>query len=102
MSRLPTTSTPSRTGVVTPAPLSLRIDRLVLDGLSPEAGGSERMRVALEAEIAALFASGALHPALRAGGALPQLRIDAAGLREGDNAEQLGRSIAGALHQGIG
>jgi hypothetical protein len=102
MSRLPVSSQSGRPRDATSSPLSLRIDRLVLDGVPPCTGGSESLRAALEAEIASLFASGVVHPALRAGAALPQLRVDADGLRDGADVAQWGRGIADALHKGIG
>jgi len=93
---------PPRPATPASAPLSLRIDRLVLDGLSPGTGGGERLCAALEAELRSLFASGALHPELRHGGAQPRLRMEADGLRDGADPERLGRGIAAALHRGIG
>jgi len=92
----------ARPAAPAPAPFSLRIDRLVLDGLSPGTGGGERLRIALEAELGSLFASGALHPGLRNGCARPHLRVDADGLGDGTDPERLGHGIAGALHRGIG
>jgi hypothetical protein len=83
------------------APLSLHIDRLVLDGLPIANGELAQLQASLVAELTSLFASGRLHAELRDGVSLPRLRLDEIRLRDAAAPEQIGRQIARVLHRGV-
>ena len=84
----------------TPAPLQLRIDRLVIDGLPRLAGGERALRAALLQELQHLLT--AQPPALTQGGALARLPALELALPAGADAAGVGRALARALHRSLG
>ena len=80
--------------------IHLRIERLVLDGVSVHQ--PRLLRAALEQELAGQLMQGGLSPELRSGGALPSVRGGAIELGQGSNPARLGTQIAGAVYRGIG
>lgn len=54
--------------------INLRIERLVLDGISPSPGERLMLRAAVEAELTRLLTSGGLSDELQSGGALYNVR----------------------------
>jgi hypothetical protein len=82
-------------------PVSLHIERLVLDGLSVAGAERGQLHDAVVAELETLFTKGLLSPELRPA-ALQSLRLDDIRLQRGAAAEQIGVQIARALHGGIG
>ncbi|MCQ4164911.1 hypothetical protein [Tahibacter harae] len=82
------------------APLQLRIDRLVIDGLPRMAGGERALRAALVQELLQLF--GAQPPVLSQGGALARLPALELALPAAADAASVGRALARALHRSLG
>lgn len=80
------------------------IERLILEGLDPGAGGA-RLGVAVAAELARLLGEGGLADEHRVGGARRSLR--GGDLEPGDpaaaaNPDSLATQIAGAIYGGLG
>jgi hypothetical protein len=82
--------------------ISVHIERLVLDGLSLERRDGPAVQAAVERELAYLFNSGALAPALLSSNAVPSLRAASIELQETVSPKQLGRQIAAAVHESLG
>ena len=82
--------------------INLHIERLVLDGLPVDSTKGGRVRAAVEKELARLLAAGGLSQHLGAGAAVPRLRGGNIKVTKGVQAGGLGRSIARAVHEGIG
>ncbi len=80
--------------------VTVRIDRLVLDGLDLAPGHPQRLRTSLESELARLLAlpkaSG------MAGGATPHLRTHDVPMRRDVSPEAIGRHVARAVHRRLG
>lgn len=82
------------------APLQLRIDRLVIDGLPHMAGGERALRAALLQELQQLLT--AQPPALTQGGAIARLPALELALPADGDAASIGRALARALHRSLG
>lgn len=82
------------------APLQLRIDRLVIDGLPRMAGGERALRAALLQELQQLLT--AQPPALTQGGAIARLPTLELALPADGDAASVGRALARALHRSLG
>jgi hypothetical protein len=80
--------------------LVVHIDRLVLDGLAAGAGEPQRLREALEGELARLLRDAGTLPART--GAVPLVRAPAARLAPGATPEAAGALVARAVHRGLG
>jgi hypothetical protein len=83
-------------------PLRVRIviDRLVFDGIDVRFGSRDRLRAALEQELAHLVAAGELAPALAGGIAVPSLAAPA--IEASGSPMRLGHAIAGAVYHSVG
>ncbi|MCU0509928.1 MAG: hypothetical protein MUC34_16380 [Anaerolineae bacterium] len=82
--------------------ISLRIDRLVLDGLPLAPGHAPLVQAAVEAELARLFAERGMGSSWREGGALPAARGAAIQVAPGGSPTQVGAQIAQSIYGGIG
>ena len=82
--------------------INVRIERLILDGLPIEHGDAAAVQAAVEAELAQLFNSGELSPALLSGSMVPGLRASSIELQETVNPTGLGQQIAQAVHDSLG
>jgi hypothetical protein len=82
--------------------INVHIERLILDGLPIERRDGPAVQAAVEAELARLFNSGQLAPALLSGGAIPSLRADSIELKETVSPNGLGQQIAQAVHGSLG
>jgi hypothetical protein len=80
--------------------IHVRIDRLVLEGVTLPAGGGAAVGAALEAELGRLLAEGGLGEAWQAGDAMPYLAAGPVSLA-GSPAD-LGTGIARAVYGGLG
>ena len=80
--------------------IHVRIDRLVLEGVTLPAGGGAAVGAALEAELGRLLAEGGLAEAWQAGAAVPSLAAGPVSLA-GSPAD-LGAGIARAVYGGLG
>jgi len=76
----------------------LHIERLVLDGLPLRASDALRVRMALEAELAQLVASGALP---HKGYAIDRVRATPMKLGGKQDAVGIGRAIAASVHSAL-
>ena len=81
--------------------INVRIERLILDGLPIERRDGAAVRAAVEAELAELFNSGELSPALLSSSMVPSLRAAAIELQETVNPTGLGQQIAQAVHKSL-
>ena len=79
--------------------VEVRIDRLVLDGLSVEPHHARRVRTAVELELARLL--GGTPSASFAAGAVPHVAAPAMAHGPGDSPETTGSRIASAVHSAI-
>jgi len=82
--------------------ITMKIERLVLDGLPIAPGQAALVQAAVEAELGRLLAAGALDARLLAGGALPALAADAIQLSGAGDPATLGTQIAQAVYGTIG
>ena len=82
--------------------ITVRIERLVLDGLPIAPGQASLVQAAVEAELGRLLAAGALDARLLAGGAQPVLAADAFQLSGAGDPAALGAQIAQAVYGTIG
>lgn len=82
--------------------INLHIERLVLDGISLDAGQRPLLQAAVEAELARLLSSGGLAPALQTGGARQRLTAPSMQLTGGGSPDTFGRQIARSVYGGIG
>jgi len=82
--------------------ISVHIERLVLDGLSITHSQRERLKAALEAELARLLSTGGLSVDLQTHGVWPRLSCGDLHLSDTDEPGQLGKRIARAVYRGIG
>ena len=81
--------------------VTIRIDRLVLEGLDVPFAARPAVQAAVEQELARLvMAGGGLGSALAGGTALPSLQ--APGISAAGTPAQLGGAIAGAVWSGMG
>ena len=80
--------------------IHVRIDRLVLDGVTLPAGGGAAVGAALEAELGRLLAEGGLAEAWQASAAVPRLAAGPVSLA--GSPENLGAGIARAVYGGLG
>lgn len=80
----------------------LHIDRLVLEGIPLAHGDSRTLHAAVEQELSRLLTTGAIAPALLAGGAVPRVTAPSITLPGTTSATVLGQRIAGAVHGGLG
>jgi hypothetical protein len=81
--------------------IRLHIERLVLDGLPVGPGGAARLQAAMQAELARLLASGRLNPALRSGGAIPELPAGATRFDRGPSPARMGVLIARSVYDAL-
>lgn len=81
--------------------INLHIERLILDGLTVEAGQKVLLQAAIEAELTRLLSARGVSPDLQAGGAQPYVRADAIQLAAESNPTQLGLQIARSVHGSI-
>ena len=81
--------------------INLHIERLILDGLPIEGGDGGSLRIAMETELTRLLTQSGDTPSLQTGTALPSVRADAIQLAAQNSPAQLGRQIAGSVHNGI-
>ena len=81
--------------------LSLRIDRLVLDGITATPAEAARIRLAAEAELHRLFAADLPSDRLRGGGAHASLPAPTMTLAPRAAPEAIGRQIARSVHSGL-
>lgn len=72
----------------------LRIDHLVLEGLSLSPRDGLRLQTSLDAELTKLLQDRGLHPALARGIAVPSLPVTSMAMTTGANLSHLGRQIA--------
>lgn len=81
--------------------IDLYIESLLLEGLPLQRGQEHQVRRAMERELTTLLAGGALHGALRSGGAIDHLQataLQATGtIRPTDLGKQVARSVFGGL-----
>lgn len=82
--------------------INLHIERLILDGLPIEGGDGGALQIAIETELTRLLTHSGITPNLQMGTALPSIRADSIQLTAQSNVAQLGRQIAGSVHNGIG
>lgn len=80
----------------------LHIERLVLDGIPLAHGDARALHAAVEQELSRLLATGAIAPALLAGGAVPRVTAPSIALPSAGSATVLGERIARAVHGGLG
>ena len=82
--------------------ISIRIERLVIDG--PPIAYSQRshLKDSIEAELVRLLTIGSLAPDLCTSGRLPRLTAGEIELQGDEEPQQLGKYIANALYRGIG
>ncbi len=86
-----------------PAPVSLHIDRVVLDGIALGIAGRGVMQTALETELSDLLNTRGLSAQLLAGTAQPSLQAGDIALAPGkQQPRELGQAIAQALHTRLG
>jgi hypothetical protein len=81
--------------------INLHIERLILDGLPIEGRDGEFLQIAIEGELTRLLTQSGGTPSLQTGTSLPSLRGDSIQLTAGNSPAQLGRQIAGSVHNGI-
>jgi hypothetical protein len=81
--------------------INLHIERLILDRLPIDGGDGGSLRIAMETELTRLFTQSGGTPSWQTGTALPSLRADAIQLTAQNSPSQLGRQIAGSIHNGI-
>ena len=81
--------------------INLHIERLILDGLTLEAGQRGLLQAAVEAELSRLLSERGVAPALQTGGAQPHVRADAIQLAAESNPTKLGLQIARSVHGSI-
>lgn len=82
--------------------IRLHIERLILDGVPLEAGGTTRLQAAVESELGRLLAEGGLSTEMQTGIALPSVRAGDVRLGEQASPIQMGGQIARAVYTGIG
>lgn len=91
---------PSRAAAAPPAaPLSLRIDRLVLDGFRLGPRERARLQATVQEELARLLRD--RPPGASNGGSVNALRLEPLRLPAGSDARRLGLALARALHEGV-
>lgn len=83
------------------ANLTLRIDRLILDGLHLQPGEEHRLRAAVEVELAHLLAEGGLPAVWHTGGAVPALAASGQ-VSSSSGPAGLGRHIAQSVYASLG
>lgn len=82
--------------------IDLHIERLVLDGLPVTNSQGPQLRIAIERELTRLLALHGLTDELRGGIAVPRVRAGEIRFRKSSDPLSLGRSVARAVHEGIG
>ncbi len=82
--------------------VNLRIERLILDGLTVSHAERPLLQAAVETELTRLITDGGLSPALQEGGARPSLRAGGMQLQGEGNPTHLGTQIAQAVYEGMG
>jgi hypothetical protein len=80
--------------------IHVRIDRLVLEGVTLPPGGEAALSAALDAELGHLLAAGGLAEGWQAGAALPRLAAGPVSLA--GSPANLGAGIARAVYGGLG
>jgi hypothetical protein len=81
--------------------ISLRIERLILDGLPMTSAQRTALGTALEAELGRLLRTGGLHGGLAQGVALSAVRVEPVQFETPFDPVRAGVSIAQALYAGI-
>ena len=81
--------------------LTVHVEQLVLDGIDLSPGGGVPLRLALQAELARLLASGGLPSSLHRGAALESLPGDNVTFEAAEKPSSMGRSIAHAVNGGL-
>ena len=81
--------------------INLHIERLILDGLPIEGVDGGSLRIAIEGELTRLLTQSGGTPSLQTGTSLPSVRGDSIQLVAQSSPAQLGRQIAGSVHNGI-
>lgn len=82
--------------------LRLHIERLVLEGIDLDPAARPLLQGALEAELGRLLAEGGVSPDLRAGGAVPTVKVGGFQVSADGQPTQLGLQIAQSVYGGIG
>jgi hypothetical protein len=82
--------------------IKLHIERLVLDGLPVDRTQSGRVSAAVKKELTRLLSAGGLSPELSSAGVVPALQGGSMKVEKRNEAGQLGKNIARAVHAGIG
>ncbi len=81
--------------------ITVHIERLILDGFSPDAQDAAQVRAAVEVELTRLLTAGGLSSAIAAGGDRASLATERSVI-PASHAQALGTHIAGAVYSGIG
>jgi len=82
--------------------INVHIERLILEGLPVTGLQGPQVRGALEKELGRLLAKGGVSREFRDGIAVPYVRAGTIGFSKESRPSELGRSIARAVHGGIG
>ena len=81
--------------------INLHIERLILEGIPVSHGGGPHVQAAIEAELTRLIAASGVSGGFHAGDSVPSIRAGDIQVAAADSHADLGRHIAGALHEGI-
>lgn len=82
--------------------ITLRIERLILDGIELTPADRPAFQQALEAELARLLAEGGVAPGLAGGMAVPAVRAGGFEMSGGGDPVRLGKQVASSVYGGIG
>jgi hypothetical protein len=82
--------------------INLHIERLILEGLPVTSLQGPQLQAAIEKELTRLLAVHGLSDELRRGTAVPRVRAGAIQIGKDNQPARLGKSIARAVHEGIG
>jgi hypothetical protein len=82
--------------------INLRIDELVLDGVSIDPADGKMVKSSVELELSRLLSKGGLSEDLASGTSLSSLRAGSMEVSGRSDPSSLGTKIAGAIYRGIG
>ena len=81
--------------------INLRIERLILDGISAESHQRPMLKATLETELGRLLAQNGIASDLQSGGTINTIRTDSKNIKEKNEPSHLGRQIARSVYGGI-
>lgn len=88
-------------GLMNAKNINIRIDRIVLDGLSISNHQESQFKAAVETELAHLFTVNGLASGLQSGGAVSHISAGDIQLADDSDPSNLGQQVARAVYEGL-